>query len=81
MAIISFSQSSFDVVENETVIVVDLVRSGDTTSEVVVLIGSHPHQGSATVVQSLTCKCRVDVKLTLKMFIPYSRICICMNFT
>ena len=47
MAIISFSQSSFDVVENETVIVVDLVRSGDTTSEVVVLIGSHPHQGSA----------------------------------
>ena len=48
MAIISFSQSSFDVVENEAVVVIDLVRSGDTTSEVVVLIGNIPHQGSAT---------------------------------
>ena len=47
MAIISFSQPSFDVVENEAVIVIDLVRSGDTKSEVVVLIGSHLHQGSA----------------------------------
>ena len=47
MATISFSQSSFDVVENEAIIVIDLVRSGDTTSEVVVLIGSHPYQGSA----------------------------------
>ena len=48
VATISFSQSSFDVVENEAVIVIDLVRSGDTTSEVVVLIGNLPHQGSAT---------------------------------
>ena len=47
MATISFSQSSFKVVENEAVIVIDLVRSGNTTSEVVVLIGSHTHQGSA----------------------------------
>ena len=47
MARVSFSQSSFKVVENEAAIVIDLVRSGDTTSEVVVLIGSHPHQGTA----------------------------------
>ena len=60
MAIISFSQSSFDVVENETVIVIDLVRSGDTTSEVVVLIGSHPHQGSATGLFRVS---RVNVEL------------------
>ena len=60
MATISFSQSSFKVVENEAVIVVDLVRSGDTTSEVVVLIGSHHHQGSATGLFRVS---RVNVEL------------------
>ena len=60
MATISFSQSSFDVVENEAVIVIGLVRSGDTKSEVVVLIGSHPYQGSAIGLFSLS---HVNVEL------------------
>ena len=33
--------------ENEGVVKVELVRSGDTSSEVVVLIGNHPYYGSA----------------------------------
>ena len=47
MATISFSQSELTVRENEGVVKVELVRSGDTSSEVVVLIGSHPYSGSA----------------------------------
>ena len=65
MATISFSQSSFDVVENEAVIVIGLVRSGDTTSEVVVLIGSHPYQGSAIGVFGflhVNCTCKNSKK-------------------
>ena len=48
MATISFSQSSFVVAENAKVVTIELVRSGDTSSEVVILIGSHPYKGSAT---------------------------------
>ena len=47
VARISFSQSEFMVVENEEVVRVELVRSGDTSSEVVVLIANQPYQGSA----------------------------------
>lgn len=35
------------VMENETILRVDIVRSGDTSSEAVVLIASQPYQGSA----------------------------------
>ena len=48
MAAISFSQSEFMVIENEEFVKVDLVRSGDLMSEVVVLIGTDPYRGSAT---------------------------------
>ena len=48
VATVSFSQSTFIVAENAKVVTIDLVRSGDTSSEVVVLIGSHPYKGSAT---------------------------------
>ena len=34
--------------ENEGVATVELVRSGDTSREVVVLLGSHPYRGTAT---------------------------------
>ena len=47
VARISFSQSEFMVVENEEVVKVELVRSGDTSSEVIVLIANQPYQGSA----------------------------------
>ena len=47
VARISFSQSEFMVKENEEVIRVELVRSGDTSMEVIVLIASHPYEGSA----------------------------------
>ena len=48
VATVSFSQSTFMVKENAKVVTIDLVRSGDTSSEVVVLIGSHSYKGSAT---------------------------------
>ena len=48
VAAISFSQSEFMVIENEEFVKVDLVRSGDLMSEVVVLIGTDPYRGSAT---------------------------------
>ena len=48
VATISFSQSEFMVIENEEFVKVDLVRSGDLMSEVVVLIGTDPYRGSAT---------------------------------
>ena len=48
VAAISFSQSEFVVIENEEFVKVDLVRSGDLMSEVVVLIGTDPYRGSAT---------------------------------
>ena len=48
VARVSFSQSKFNVMENEKVITIELVRSGDTSTEAVVLIGTHPYKGSAT---------------------------------
>ena len=47
VARISFSQSEFMVMENEEVVKVELVRSGDTSGEVIVLISNQPYQGSA----------------------------------
>ena len=48
MATVSFSQSKFSVMENEKAITIKLVRSGDTSTEAVVLIGTHSYKGSAT---------------------------------
>ena len=48
VATVSFSQSKFNVMENEEVVTIQLVRSGDTSIEAVVLIGTHPYKGSAT---------------------------------
>ena len=48
VAAISFLQSEFMVIENEEFVKVDLVRSGDLMSKVVVLIGTDPYRGSAT---------------------------------
>ncbi|CAI8023305.1 Sushi domain-containing protein 2, partial [Geodia barretti] len=47
LAIISFSQSEFTVLENEEFARVKLVRSGDISREAVVLIGSDPYKGDA----------------------------------
>ena len=47
MATISFSQSEFTVIENEQIVRVELVRSGDISTEAVVLIGSDPYKGNA----------------------------------
>ena len=48
MATVSFSQSEFVVIENEEFVEVELVRSGDISSEVTLLIGNNPYRGSAT---------------------------------
>ena len=48
VARVSFSQSKFNVMENGKAITIELVRSGDTSTEAVVLIGTHPYKGSAT---------------------------------
>ena len=68
MATISFSQSELTVRENEGVVKVELVRSGDTSSEVVVLIGSHPYSGSAA---GLINACMTRNDCTLGDFNPY----------
>ena len=47
MATISFSQLEYAAIENDDYARVELVRSGDVSSEVVVLIGSNPYKGSA----------------------------------
>ena len=48
MATVSFSQESYDVGENENTVNVSVVRSGDTESQIVVLIASDPIESSAT---------------------------------
>ena len=48
VATVSFSQSEFVVIENEESVKVELVRSGDISSEVTLLIGNDPYRGSAT---------------------------------
>ena len=45
---ISFSRSDYMVMENETVLRVEIIRSGNTSSEDVVLIANQPYRGSAT---------------------------------
>ena len=49
------------VAENAKVVTIDLVRSGDTSSEVVVLIGNHPYDGSATGMIMLGGNCTMFV--------------------
>ena len=48
VATISFSKSNYKVIENEGVVKINLLRSGNTSTEAVVLIGTHPYRGSAT---------------------------------
>ena len=54
MATISFSEATYTVIENEEDVTVELVRSGDVSKEVVVLIGSHPYRGTAAGTSSNT---------------------------
>ena len=48
VAVISFSQEAYSVPENRKLLKVSVQRSGDTESHVVVLIASHPYDGTAT---------------------------------
>ena len=48
MPAISFSQATYSVEENEQILVVSIVRSGDTESFVIVLVANHPYEGTAT---------------------------------
>ena len=57
MATVSFSQSEFVVIENEELVEVELVRSGDISSEVTLLIGNDPYRGSATGTYNHHCAC------------------------
>ena len=45
---VSFSQEAYSIGENEQILTVSVVRSGDTESFVVVLVASHPDEGTAT---------------------------------
>ena len=47
MATISFSRLEYTVIENEELVRVELVRSGDVFREAVILIGTNPYKGSA----------------------------------
>ena len=48
MAVVSFSQETYIVRENENALNVSVVRSGNTESDVVVLVANRPNEGSAT---------------------------------
>ena len=72
VATISFSKSTYKVAENEEAAVIEIVRSGNIETEVVVLIGSHTYQGSATGKFLIICS---QLLYSLLHFNSWPRLC------